>query len=166
MEDIHDIKPLLSVDFPWLSALVALGLMMGLILLGAWLIRRLLRRKPQKATVTMPAAVPKTNARDQALRALNALRPDPAQTGPFYLQLERVLKEFLEHLNQAPVTGYTSSQLLTFLQQQAHPSLQEAQIEQLLMHGQQAKFASLSLSTEQMQQDLERAVRFVKKYTL
>lgn len=161
MQDIHDLKPLLSVDFPWFSFLAALMLFIGLILLVAWGIRRLLRRPKKAPPAEKP--VPKPNLREQTLRALKALKPDPAHPGQFYLQLEKLLKEFLEAMHQLPVTGYTASELASFLQ--TRPDT-DARLEDLLMHGQQAKFAAGSIQDQQMKQDLERAIGFVKKYTL
>lgn len=164
MNDIHDIKPLLGVDFPWLLALAGLGILLGLLWLGLILWRRWRNRK-QNPKPKQPA-VPKLNYREQALRELKQLKPDPAHPGQFYLQLERIIKAFLEGLHHQPVTSYTASELTLFLQQQTHASVSEARLEHMLMHGQQAKFAAGSLAPEQMQQDLKRAADFVKKYTL
>ena len=164
MEDIHDIKPLLNVDFPWFSFVALLLLFIGVLLLGAWLIRRWLSRPRKGAKTATKAEKPaaRGNPREMALRALKALRPDPAHPGQFYLQLEKLLKEFLEAMHQQPITGYTSQQLVGFLQsRQTNDG-----IEPLLLHGQQAKFAAMPLKPEQMQQDLELAIGFVKKYSI
>lgn len=167
MNDIHDIKPLLSADFPWLLAIAVFGMLLGLLWLGFWLLRRWRNRK-KNPRPAQPA--PKLNHRELALRALKKIRPDPQHPGQFYLQLERILKEFLEGLHQQPVTGFTASELTRFMQTQIQAqnqaSVTEARLEQLLLNGQIAKFAGGSLTPEQMQQDLERAIGFVKKYTL
>lgn len=164
MNDIHDIKPLLGVDFPWLLALAGLGILLGLLWLAFILWRRWRNRKQNPKP--KPAAAPKFNYREQALRELKQLKPDSQHPGQFYLQLERIIKAFLEGLHQQPVTGYTASELTLFLKQQKHASVKEARLEQMLLHGQQAKFAAGSLAPEQMKQDLTRAADFVKKYTL
>lgn len=163
MQDIHDLKPLLGVAFPWLSLIAVLMLLAGLSVLAIWLWRK--RRKRPKSEQPAPAA-PRPNAREQALRALKNLKPDPHHPGQFYLQLEHLLKLFLEQLHQAPVTGFTAQELVAFLHASNHPSLADARVEQLLLHGQQAKFAAGSIELGTMEEDLKRVIGFVKSYSL
>lgn len=166
MQDIHDIKGLIGLDFPWFGFFALLLFFAGLLLVGIWLIQRWRKRKqkPKAAHVGPPA--PRVDPRELALRELKKLKPDAAHPGQFYLHLEKILKEFLEGIHHQPVTGFTAQQLSQFLQHQTHASLQDAQLEHLLLHGQQAKFAAMPLSSEDMQKDLERTLGFVKTYTL
>jgi len=165
MEDIHEIKPLLDVAFPWLALLLALGLMLLALLLVGWWVRRLLKRRRTQPDVPLPKPKPKVPPRESALAALKKLKPQAEQSERFYLQLEQILKQFLADLHELPVTSYTSQQLLSFLQANAHPPLQDFQLENLLKHGQYAKFARSSQQLADMQADLQAAQDFVQRYT-
>lgn len=164
MQDIHDIKPLMNVGFPWISLIVALALILGLVLLTAWLLRKARnRQKPAAAAKPEPPIKP-INAREQALKALKALKADERHASQFYFQLEAILKEFLERFHQQPIKSFTASQLAQFMHQRSHR--QAENIDQLLLHGQQAKFAAQSVQASQMKQDLEQVISFVNQYTL
>lgn len=160
MQDIHDIKPLLGMDFPWFSAGAALLLLLGLLLLAVWAWRRWRRHRQPPAAPPEPAP-PRVDHREAALRALKQLKPDATPPGQFYLQLEKVLKEFLEGLHQQPITGFTAEQLQQFLADKPVPEA----FDQLLQHGRQAKFAAMPLGSEQMQADLQQTQSFVRTYT-
>lgn len=164
MEDIHEIKPLLSLAIPWLPLLAVALVLLGLLaLLGWWLWRRR-RRKPP--VIPPPAPVqPAVPPREQALSALRHLSSDlPPER--FYLQLEAILKEFLSQMHQLPVQGYTQTELLDLLRRQGHPPLDELPLPALLQRGQLAKFAQGLLPPEQLQADLQAAQDVVQRYTL
>lgn len=167
MQDIHDLKPLFSVAFPWFSFLVALALLLGVIILASVLIWRLLKRKnpPPEPEVETPPPPPSKPPRDEALEALNELLGQNLPTDLFYLQLERILKIFLERLHQEPITGYTTQQMLLYLQQHGHPPLPEFKLEELLYRGLRAKFAASGIHDTEQKQDFETAVDFVKRHT-
>lgn len=165
MQDIHDIKPLVGLDFPWFPVFALLALLAGLLIVAIWLYQRWRRRKKSQPAPAEPP-VPRQDPRVVALQALKELKPEATPAGQFYLQLEKLLKEFLEAMHEQPVTGFTAQQLMAFLQYQTQVNLQEVAIDHLLQHGQQAKFAAMPLTLEQMRQDLSLATRFVENYTL
>jgi hypothetical protein len=164
MEDIHEIKPLLSLAVPWLPLLIlALILLLLLALLGWFLWRR--RRRQQTVPPPSEPAKPAVPPREQALSALRHLSSDlPPER--FYLQLEAILKEFLSQMHQLPVQGYTQAELLDLLRRQGHPPLDELPLPALLQRGQLAKFAQGLLPPEQLQADLRAAQDVVQRYTL
>ena len=168
MNDIHDIKPLMPIEFPWWPFLGTLAVMIGVILLGAWLISRLLRRRV-KAAVPAPALVSPQTALEQALQALaqlqtaSALQQEQAQN--VYLELEAILKRFLEALHHKPISGYTDQELAHLLAQL--PSLAQLPgVRQALTEMRErsllARFGRGRISRAQMQQDLEMLRDFVQ----
>ncbi|MBF2054835.1 MAG: DUF4381 family protein [Candidatus Sericytochromatia bacterium] len=164
MEDIHEIKPLLSLAIPWLPLLiVTLLLLCLLVLLGWWLWRR--RRRKQQAPPPPAPVQPAVPPREQALKALRALQTD-LPPDRFYLQLEAILKQFLSQIHHLPVQGYTQAELLDLLRRQGHPPLDELPLPALLQRGQLAKFAQGLLPPEQLQADLQAAQDVVQRYTL
>ncbi|MGV3523953.1 MAG: DUF4381 family protein [Candidatus Sericytochromatia bacterium] len=164
MQDIHELKPLLGVPFPWL-AVSMLGLLV-LVLggLAFWVWRRWRQKKQGQPTRPAPSK-PKLSPRERGLKALKLLQPERQSPGEFYLQLERILRGFLEELHEQPVTGYTSQEVVQLLQQSPQQPLQEFGLDRLLLRGQQAKFAASSIAPAERQQDLQNAVAFVSRYT-
>lgn len=167
MQDIHDIKPLMSVDFPWFSVIVALCLMLGSIVLFAWLLRQLFKRLAAWRERDPAESAEESSPRKWALKELKALKSRQLEPARFYLQLEKILKTFLEKLHQQPFTSYTSQQFVAFLQAHAHTEnlIDDLQLGQLLLRSQQAKFAGQLISSSEMQQDWEHAQAFVNSYT-
>lgn len=164
MQDIHEIKPLLGVPFPWLavSALVLMLLAVGG--LAFWLWRRWRQNKQRQPMRSAPSPS-RLSPRERGLKALKLLQPERQSPGEFYLQLERILRSFLEELHEQPVTGFTSQEVVQLLQQSPQQPLQEFGLDRLLLRGQQAKFAASSIAPAERQQDLQNAVAFVSRYT-
>lgn len=164
MQDIHEIKPLLGVPFPWLAASMLGLILVALGILAFWLWRQIRQGQRIKPVVPKPSK-PKLSPRERALKALKLLQPERQSPGEFYLQLERILRSFLEELHEQPVTGYTSQEVVLLLQQSPQQPLQEFGLDRLLLRGQQAKFAASSIAPADRQLDLQNAVAFVSRYT-
>jgi len=167
MQDIHDIKPLMSVDFPWVSFIIALLIMLGGLVLLTWLIAKLLKRRKKPMTEVPLAKVvkPEGSPRKQALKALKALRKQNLPPERFYVQLEKILKVFLADLHEEPVRSYTSQEVILYLQMHAHIPIDEFDIAHLFQRGQSAKFAAEQISAQKMQDDISHAENFVNRYT-
>lgn len=167
MQDIHDIKPLMSVDFPWVSFIIALLIMIGGLILFTWLIAKLFKRRKAPIAETPIARVikPEGSPRKQALKSLKALRKQNLPPERFYVQLEKIMKVFLADLHEEPLRSATSQELMLFLQMHAHVPLDELDIGHLFLRGQQAKFAAEQISSQLMGQDIEHAEAFVNRYT-
>ncbi len=167
MEDIHDLKPLMQLDFPWLSFLVFSGLVLGVLLVLFFVLRYLWkRRKPRtKKTVPVPPPKPRVNPREAALKALNKLRPDATAPDAFYEELERILRRFLEGATDEAVTSYTASELSMFFQKRrAHVAFND--LATVLQHGERTKFAGHALTEQLQAQDLSTVTRTVKDFRL
>ncbi len=170
MEDIHEIKPLMSLDFPWLAFLATAAIILGLCLLLGWIVWRLLKRKPPAETEE-PVALkiePQT-LREEALAALERLAQSQAlkqeRGQEVYLELEAIFKRFLEGMHQKPVTGFTDQELEDFLKLQPQVHWQDSGLEPLLQRSLFARFAKGSPSQTQMQEDLRLLKQFVQKHT-
>ena len=116
MQDIHDLKPLMSLDFPWFSVLLALLFAVGLLLLSGWLLWRLLSKRqqvpePEEEPIDV---IPEKKPREQALDDLNELIGRSLPVALYYQELEQIIKVFLEALHREPITGFTTEQVLTY----------------------------------------------------
>jgi hypothetical protein len=170
MKDINEIKPLMSLDFPWLPFLATLLIMLGIIVFAGWLIMRLLRKKvtvePEEEIIKpiLPQSV-----RDEALLALERLSQSAAlkqgQAQYFYLEIEAILKRFLEGLHQQPVNGFTDQELEAFLKALPHFQWQESGFEAFLQRSLLARFARNNTPKELMQEDLRLLKLFVQQHT-
>lgn len=167
MQDINDLKPLMPVQFPWLSFGLTLFFILGLLLLFAWFVRRLLKQhKTEPVAKDLTPDTPRKPPREEALEALKTLAQESLSVVLFYQKLESILREFLEVLHREPITGYTVQEILDYLKSHGDPPPQEFQIEHLFQHGQAAKFAAGSIPTQTQQQDFEAATDFVRRYTV
>lgn len=169
MQDIHDLKPLMSIAFPWLSFLIVLCILLGLLLLSGWLLWRFIRKhraitEPQEDPPEV--LLPEKKPREQALDDLNGLLARSLPVPLYYQTLESILKTFLEALHREPITGFTTAQVLAYLKTHGYPSLDEFQVKALFQHSQQAKFAGYEISEAFQKQDFEAAVDFVQRYTV
>ncbi len=167
MQDIHDLKPLMSVDFPWLSFIIALLVMIGGLVLLTWLVAKLLKRRKAKPTDEPAAKVvrPEGSPRKDALKAIKALKKQSLPPERFYVQLEKIVKTFLADLHHEPLRSATSQEFILYLQMHAHIPLDELDIAPIFQRGQQAKFAAEQISIQDMSTDLERAEAFINRYT-
>lgn len=91
-----------------------------------------------------------------------ALSPQSAS----YEKLAQILSYFLNRVQSTQATGFTATELVLFLRQQAGPQGPNHQIEALLERGTRAKFANAQISEQDMQQDLLNTQTFIKGYTL
>lgn len=236
MEDIHEIQTLWDVAFPWLTALAVGLVLLGVLGLIFWFLRRWLSKRAQKKA-SFKAPERRQSPREKALSALKQLSAqNPAA---FYLQVEAILKSYLEaiytesaidhslaelaqFLKQQPklvgtesqwqdvlqklagsesvatsleslglspqnehyeklnqilthflnrtqsmqATGFTATELVLFLRQQAGPQGPNHEIEALLERGTRAKFATEQIAESAMQKDLKSAQQFIQTYTL
>ncbi|MBT9546717.1 MAG: DUF4381 family protein [Candidatus Sericytochromatia bacterium] len=170
MEDIHEIKPLMSLDFPWLAFLATAGIILGLCLLLGWFVWRLLKRKPPaEPEEPPPLKVDPQTLREEALAALDRLAQSQAMKQErgqdVYLELEAIFKRFLEGMHHKPVTGFTDQELEDFLKAQPQVHWQDSGLEPLLQRSLYARFAKGSPSQTQMQEDLRLLKQFVQKHT-
>lgn len=173
MKDIHGLKPLMPVDFPWLPFVASLLLMIGVLLLGAWQLWRLLRRRQP---VSAPLAksemihVDPQQVRQTALEALAALETSQwlaqGQAQPFYLALEGIFKRYVEGLCHHPVTSLTDRELQAFLRQQGSTLATSQALEQFLARSLQGRFARQPFSQSQMRADLKWLREYVKQGVL
>jgi len=159
MNDIRDIKPLLTMDNPWLpAALAALGLL--LILLGIYLWWRL---RPKKAPVVEEA--PQVSPYELAQQLLQGLADERLieqdLVAEFYLRLSRIVREFLESLFGFPATGFTSRELLRALTEKRVGAQLVQLVDQFYQHCDLVKFTSNRASQQEMQEALAKARRLV-----
>lgn len=169
MQDIHGLKPLMTMAFPWFSVvLFGLGLL-GLLLGVVWVLWRLWRKRPEKPHSTVPQTAPTPppkDPREQALKALQKLRAYPDQPDAFYLKLEHILRRYLSATCTENMQSYTASELSRFFQGEL-PNLPAAQRDALftaLRHGEQAKFAQQSLTAGAQNEDLEAVKAFITNH--
>ena len=167
MEDIHGLKPLMEMDFPWLS-LITFGLLLLLALSGIGAVLwKLFKHKKPKVVSTSPIKVkPPADPQEQALKALAKLKPQASDPESFYIKLEHILRTYLSAHYQLGITSYTGSELSQFFQNQSYNRNVKTHhlnpLLQALNHGEQAKFAKQSL-TETLQATDRQAVQdFVK----
>lgn len=170
MEDIHEIKPLMALDFPWLAFLATATLILGFSLLLGWLIwRQLKRQPPAEQEAPPPLKVEPQTLREEALAALEHLAQSQAfkqaQGQEVYLALEAIFKRFLAGMHQTPVTGFTDQELEDFLKAQPQVHWQDSGLEPLLQRSLYARFAKASPTQTQMQEDLRQLRQFVQKHT-
>lgn len=167
MEDIHGLKPLMGMDFPWLSlAIFGLILLIALSSIGVILWKLLKRKKPTEVKPLSIKVQPRKDYREQALKALKKLKPQASHPESFYITLEDILRTYLSahyHLN---ISSYTRSELSQFFRDQAdNQNLNTHHLNmllQVLSHGEQAKFAKQNL-TEALQTTDRQAIQdFVK----
>lgn len=170
MQDIHDLKPLMALPFPWFSVLL-FGLGFVLLLTAvSWLIWRLWKRPRRAKTIPTPASPspsPRKDPRTQALKALRQLKPHAEQPEAFYLKLEQILRRYLSALHGEPLQSYTASELSQFFQRE-WPQLETSQrngLLQALQHGEQAKFARQSLTVQRQSEDLSAIQNFITQHT-
>ncbi|PIQ23837.1 hypothetical protein COW36_13430 [bacterium (Candidatus Blackallbacteria) CG17_big_fil_post_rev_8_21_14_2_50_48_46] len=170
MEDIHEIKPLMNLDFPWLPFLATLSLMIGLILLAAWILLRILRgrKAPESDEAHEENIKEPQTVRDEALAALEKLANSnwirQEQSKLFYLELEAIFKHFLEGLHLQAVSSFTDQELKDFLKQLPQVSWENSGFETLLNRSLMARFAKGQVSGQAMQNDLENLRKFIQTY--
>lgn len=170
MKDIHPIKPLMALDFPWLAFLAIASLILGGTLLLGWLLWRKLKHKPEALPEEpQPLKVEPHTLRSEALAALAQLEKSAAfqsaQGQAVYLELEAIFKRFLEGMHEKPITGCTDQELETFLRELPQLHWQESGLAELLERSLWARFAKASPSKEQMKADLRLLQQFVQKHT-
>lgn len=170
MEDIHTIKPLMALDFPWLAFLATAALILGLACVVGWLLWRRFRRKPPEEPETPPPVkVEPQTLRAEALAALvrlensQALQAERGQE--VYLEVEAIFKRFLEGMHQKPVTGFTDQELEDFLKELPQVNWQDFGLEPLLQRSLYARFAKGVPSQAEMREDLRQLKQFVQKHT-
>lgn len=170
MEDIHGLKPLMGMDFPWLSITI-FGLILLLVfsVIGVILWKLLKRKKPAIKTAPVKA-VPQKNPRDQALKALKKLKPQPHNPESFYIKLEHILRLYLSDHYQLSITSYTGSELSQFFHNQAYERHFSAHhlnaLLLVLQHGEQAKFAGQAFTENLQTEDLQAVRQFVESTPL
>lgn len=170
MKDIHPIKPLMTLDFPWLAFLAATFLILGMTLLLGWLLWRKLKRKPEiLPEESPPAKIEPQTLRAEALAALAQLEKSQAfqteQGQVVYLELEAIFKRFLEGMHNQPITGCTDQELESFLRGLPHVHWETSGLAALLERSLLARFAKGTPRQEQMQADLRLLQQFVQKHT-
>lgn len=163
MQDIHGLKPLMTMDFPWLS--VALFAMSLLLVLGVvlWVLWKLWKRpRAQKPVAEAPPAPPppREDYREAALKALQKLSPRADNPEAFYSGLERIFRNYLSDHYGENMTSHTASELAQFLQRQS--PLQKNHLLSTLQHGEQAKFARQALTPEIQEKDCEQIQNFIQ----
>jgi hypothetical protein len=171
MEDIHGLKPLMGMDFPWLSVTV-FGLILVFIFSGIGIVlwKLLKRKKPAIKTAPVKITLPKKDPREQALKALKKLKPQPQDPESFYIKLEHILRVYLSEHYQLSITSYTGSELSQFFQNQSYGRNFSAHylnpLLQVLQHGEQAKFAGQIFTEALQKDDLQTVQQFVENTTL
>lgn len=169
MQDIHDIQPLWSVPIPWFSLAVVALILLGILGLAAWLVRRWWKKRAEKPK-TQAKPVKRPSPRQGALQALKQLKAEDPER--FYFKLEGILKQFLEDMHnvessdQATATAFTATEVVRFLREQAGPEGPKFRLEALLERGVRAKFATAEIAPQDMRDDLKLAQDFVQGYTL
>lgn len=162
MDDILGLKPLFSVDFPWLAVgAMALGLL-ALLILCIWLLRKLLKRP----SAPLPEVVPVVQSPGElALQALRALEQGPSiargESGQFYLQLEEILKRYIELSCHLPALSATRTELQQMMARQGLAAWERHHITDLLERGTYAKFAGADQVLSAMQNDLQVVRAFI-----
>lgn len=160
MNDILDIKPPLTLEFPWVPvALTAAGL--ALMLLGLWLWLRSRGRQP-------PAAAPepaRLSPYDLALELLKALDAEGLieqdLVAEFYLRLTRIVRELFETVHGFPATGATSRELVRALGERRVGAQFVQQVEQFFQACDLVKFTSNRATRQEMREALEMARKLV-----
>lgn len=170
MQDIHDLKPLMTMAFPWLSVLL-FGMGVLIVLASVtWVVWRLWKRRRPAKTVPTPETVsqpPRQDPREQALKALRKLQPHAEQPEAFYLKLEHILRRYLSATHGEPLQSYTASELSQFFQKE-WPRLDATTrngLLQALQHGEQAKFARQSLTLQVQSADLNAIQHLITHHT-
>lgn len=157
-EDIHPLKPLQTVDFPW--AMLLGGLLLAVVLsLGVWwwVKHWLKRQQPELPETMVSQSLPVTTALDVALKELDALETDILRQDctVFYFRLEHILRQYLESTRMYPATALTQTELQLWLKQQRHLLWAPERLQPMLQHSLMAKFARQPYDTAVLQQDRE-----------
>lgn len=160
MSDILDIKPGLTLEFPWLPVvLTAAGL--ALMLLGLWLWLRS-RGRQQPATAPEPVRL---SPYDLALELLKALEAEGLieqdLVAEFYLRLTRIIRELFEVIHGFPATGATSRELVRAMSERRVGAQFVQQMEQFFQACDLIKFASNRATRHEMREALKMARKLV-----
>lgn len=162
MEDILGLKPLVAVEFPWLPVLgLALGALALLVLLLA-VLRKWWRRRPVVPMEVVPVV---KGAGELALESLRSLEQSAlvqrGESSEFYLQLEEILKRYLESSCHIPAMSATRTELQQMMARQGLAAWERYQMADLLERGTYAKFAGVGQFSEAMRADLQLLRAFI-----
>ena len=159
MNDIHDIKPLLSVRLPvswdqiFLWTLAGVGVLA--LLLGAWFLWKRRKPRPVEAAVLSPE--------ETARQRLAALSPDTPDGKGFYFDLSFIFREYLQGRFQVESLEMTTEELLPVLEQLGMDRALKQDIRRFILACDPVKFAAVPVVRAAMAADLAFVETFVEK---
>lgn len=158
--DIRGLKPLREVRpaFPWV---LAVGIVLGIALLGAgvfWYLRRRAARR---------ALQPPVPAHEVAFEALNRLRladfEDPEAVRVFFFQISEVVRAYVEGRYRLNATDLTTEEILSSLTSlEEMVADQNRVLEDFLISTDQVKFAHREPAAGDIEGTYEQALGFVE----
>jgi len=162
MDDILGLKPLLTIDFPWLPVLALAVGTLALLVIAFMLLRRWLKRPP----APIPEVIPVVQSPGElALQALRALEQSPVmergESGLFYLQLEEILKRYIEASCHLPALSATRTELQQMMARQGLAAWERHHLIDLLERGTYAKFAGAEQVLTAMRNDVQIVRAFI-----
>jgi hypothetical protein len=165
MNDIHDIKPLISVFLPGSFPKSVWYVLAGLLLVGLLVVAYRYWRKKRRPKDISPAEVilPPEVA---AAQALDALEADGKITDKaFYFRLSAILRAYLSGRFRVDGLEMTTEELLPAVDRLGIDRVLKSGIRDFLLFSDPVKFADLSAPRARRDSDLEFARGFVKQTT-
>lgn len=171
MEDIHDIKPLLIVDFPYVIFITIVIIVILLISLIAFQLYRYFK-KPQQ---TKPAYSLQPSPGEIALIELNELEQaefiQNNQSRIFYYKLSHIVRKFFQSHHKINASALTYHEFNKWIKNEHESLWSQFSFPEIFLNSMNAKFAKKSILTHDMESDLQIAkeiiyVDSVEKYLL